>query len=220
MKEIRTVIWDCDGVLWENAKNLKIVAKDLEIKNGEEFSEQCYAFFNVFLDYFKNKKANMAETLQVMEKSMPILGIHSVSPMAFLRALNDAKLKTCQFNDDAIIVMQYLQSKGIKNIIKTDWWREAQEIVLYHYGVMEYIEELHCCDGAYLKTNPKSAVDLIKKGREDSYLIIGDSIKCDIAFAEHADIKSIWYNPYNKENATQMKPTYEVTSLLEVMDII
>ncbi|MFR2450666.1 MAG: hypothetical protein ACLS9A_04625 [Clostridia bacterium] len=49
--------------------------------------------------------------------------------------------------------MKYLQTKGIKNIIKTDWWREAQEIVLKHYGVLDYIEELHCCDDAYLKTN-------------------------------------------------------------------
>ena len=151
---------------------------------------------------------------------MPILSKHSVSPMVFLEVLDNAKLKTCSFNDDAIIVMKHLQSKGIKNIIKTDWWRKPQETVLSHYGVMDYVEELYCCDDAYLKTNPKSADELIKKGKEEKYLIIGDSIKCDIMFAQYAHIKSIWYNPDEVKNTTQIKPTYEITSLLEVMDII
>lgn len=220
MEKIRTVIWDCDGVIWKNEENLQIVAKKLEIANYKEFSEQCYEFFDAFLDYFKNKKANMGKMLQIADETMPILGLHSVSPEIFLKALNDAKLETIKFNEDAIIVMKYLQTKGIKNIIKTDWWREAQEIVLKHYGVLDYIEELHCCDDAYLKTNPNSAIGLIKKGKEDTYLIIGDSLKCDIAFAEHAHIKSIWFNPNNTQNKTQLNPTFEVTSLLEVIDII
>ena len=220
MKKIHTVIWDCDGVVWKNEKNLQPIAKKLEIANYEEFSKQCHEFFNKFSEYFKNKKVNMPETLQMADKIMPILGIHSIAPITFFRALRDTKLEICSFNNDAIFLMRYLQSKGIKNIIKTDWWKEIQEVVLSHYGVMEYVEELHCCNDEYLKINPKSTENLIKKGREDGYVIIGDSLKSDIAFAEHADIKSIWYNPYNKENATQMKPTYEVTSLLEVMDII
>lgn len=57
MEKIRTVIWDCDGVIWKNEENLQIVAKKLEIANYKEFSEQCYEFFDAFLDYFKNKKS-------------------------------------------------------------------------------------------------------------------------------------------------------------------
>ena len=220
MNEVRIIIWDCDGVIWKNEEDLQLVAGELKIENSKVFSKQCYEFFNAFLDYFKIKKANLKETLEIAGETMPILSKHSVSPMIFLEALDNAKLKTCSFNDDSIIVMKHLQSKGIKNIIKTDWWRKPQETVLNHYGVMDYVEELYCCDDAYLKTNPKSADELIKKGKEEKYLIIGDSIKCDIMFAQYAHIKSIWYNPDEVKNTTQIKPTYEITSLLEVMDII
>ena len=89
-----------------------------------------------------------------------------------------------------------------------------------YYGVIDYIEELHCCDNSYLKSNPLSREGIVKPDREEQYLIIGDSLSSDIAFAEHAGIKSVWLNRQHKENKTMYKPNFEVASLLEVMEII
>ena len=54
------------------------------------------------------------------------------------------------------------------------------------------------------------------RGYEKEYVIIGDSLKNDIAFANHAGIRSIWFNPKCKKNKSQYKPTMQVTSLYEV----
>ena len=50
--------------------------------------------------------------------------------------------------------------------------------------------------------------------------MIGDSVTSDICFAHNAGIKSIWFNRNEKANETPYKPTFEVPSLLDVMEII
>lgn len=42
----------------------------------------------------------------------------------------------------------------------------------------------------------------------------------DIAFADHAKIKSIWFNREKKTNNTTYIPSFEIISLLEVIKII
>ena len=138
-----------------------------------------------------------------------------------MEILQVLKFETIEFNEDVLVVMEYLQEKGVKNIIKTDWWRNYQQERLKHWGVLNYIERLYCCDNSYLKCNPLSAKEIINEGHEAKFVIIGDSLTSDIAFAKHSGIKSIWLNKDNKqENNSPYKPDFEVASLLEVMEII
>lgn len=84
-----------------------------------------------------------------------------------------------------------------------------------------YIEELHCCDNSYLKCNPLSAEGIVKPGSEEQYVIIGDSLTSDVAFANNTGIKSIWFNRDGKyTNQTSYNPTFEVESLLDIMEIL
>lgn len=222
MKNVRTVIWDCDDTMWFHIKEEpELVARGLGILEVEEFVTEYHDFFNSFLFYFKNKKIKIDETLKIVEQKMPILYLYNYTPRQFLKVLDRIKFLSRDFNEDTLEVMKYLYKKGIKNIIKTDWWRETQENLLQVYGIMEYIEELHCCDNSYLKSSPLSAEGIIKSDKKEQYLILGDSLTSDIAFAKHSRIKSIWFNKDGeKENNTSYKPTFEVNSLLEVMEII
>ncbi|MEN2577652.1 hypothetical protein AAER51_19605, partial [Acinetobacter baumannii] len=80
----------------------------------------------------------------------------------FLRVLSELKIEINEFNNDTLAILKYLRDKNIKCIIKSDWWRSTQEEILSYYGVMDYIEEIHCCDNAYLKCNPLSAEGIIR----------------------------------------------------------
>ena len=221
MNEIRTVIWDCDNVIWLHKKEEpQIIAKALGISEVEEFSFEFYDFIEKFSVCFRNKKVNMKETLKLIEETMPIVAIYNITPEGFMKVFEEKKLETKDFNSDTLIVMQYLRNKGIKCIIKSDWFRSTQEVLLKAYGILEYIEELHCCDNSYLKSCPEAVGELIKPGQEEQYVIIGDSLNSDIAFAKNAGIKSIWLNKNHKENKTAYKPDFEITSLLDVLKII
>lgn len=60
----------------------------------------------------------------------------------------------------------------------------------------------------------------MSKETKKSSIIIGDSLTSDIAFGNHAGIPSIWFNPKGKKNESEFVPDFEITSLLEVMEII
>lgn len=221
MEKVRIVIWDCDNVMWFHKKEEpQVTAEALGIAEIEEFSAEFLKMFESFMKYFKNKRVNMKETLRLVEQEMPILNIYGILPEQFMKVHDKLKIQVNDFNYDTLTVMKYLESKNIKSIVKSDWWRKIQEEIMSYYGVIDYIEELHCCDNSYLKSNPLSIEGIVKPDREEQYLIIGDSLASDIAFAKHAGIKSVWLNRQHKENKTMYKPNFEVTSLLEVMKII
>ena len=46
--------------------------------------------------------------------------------------------------------------------------------------------------------------------------MIGDSLEKDIKGAQNANIKTIWYNPYNKNNNSSIIPDYQIKDLLEI----
>lgn len=221
MKEVRTVIWDCDNIMWFHKKEqIKIFTAALKISEIEEFETQFFNMLETIDAYFSKIRVTKTETYKIIEKQMPILDFYGISPKYFMNVWCELKCEINDFNEDTLTVMKYLREKGVKNIVKTDWWRNIQEGMLKKHGVLEYIEELHCCDGSYLKCNPLSAQGIIKPGKEEQYVIIGDSLMSDIAFANNAGINSIWLNREKIENATQYEPTFEITSLLEVMEIL
>lgn len=221
MEKVRTVIWDCDNLMWFHKKEEpKIIAEALKIREVEEFTIEFYNFFTKFMSYFKNRKVTMKETLRLIEQELPILSIYGILPEQYMTIHDELKFEINDFNYDTLLLMKHLEDKNIKSIVKSDWWRFVQEGILKHYGVMDYIEELHCCDNAYLKSNPLSANGIVKPGREEQYLIIGDSLTSDIAFANCTGIKSIWLNREKIENNTKYHPTYEVESLLDAIEII
>lgn len=222
MKEVRTVIWDCDNLMWfHKPEESQITAKALGIAELEEFSIEFYKFFETFMVYFKRKKVNMKETLKIVEREMPILDIYGISSKKFMIVHEGLKTEVNDFNYDTLILMRYLEDQNIRSVVKTDWWRNVQEGIMNYYGVMDYIEELHCCDNAYLKCNPLSVEGIVKPGKEEQYIIIGDSLTSDIAFANHAGIKSIWFNQDGKNtNQTPYNPTFEVNSLVDIIGIL
>lgn len=222
MEKIRIVILDCDNCTWFHKKEEpEIIAREMGITELEEFQIEYYNFFGSFMHYFKDRKVTINETYRLLENKMPILQIYNYTPTQFMKISEKLKFLGNNLNSDAIELVKYLSDKGIKIIVLSDWWREIQEDMLKKYGLLDYIEEIHCFNNQYLKCNPLSAKGLIKSGKEDQYVIIGDSLMSDIAFATHSGIRSIWFNnKREKENNTRFKPTFEVTSLLEVMKIV
>ena len=50
--------------------------------------------------------------------------------------------------------------------------------------------------------------------------MVGDSLTSDMKGGEDFGIDTCWYNPSLKENRAEVKPTYEVESLLQILEIL
>ena len=62
----------------------------------------------------------------------------------------------------------------------------------------------------------EEALRMVGCSDKSSALMLGDSLTSDIAGAANAGVDSCWFNPQGKENATAIRPTYEVRSLCQV----
>ncbi|AET61118.1 YjjG family noncanonical pyrimidine nucleotidase [Paenibacillus terrae] len=55
---------------------------------------------------------------------------------------------------------------------------------------------------------------------KNKVLMIGDSLTSDIQGGNNYGIDSCWFNPAGKINASEIQPTYEIKSLMELANII
>ena len=55
---------------------------------------------------------------------------------------------------------------------------------------------------------------------KEKTLIIGDSLTSDIQGGVNAGIDTCWFNPWRNVNKSKLTPTYEVTDLREILDIV
>ncbi|MCH5153504.1 MAG: YjjG family noncanonical pyrimidine nucleotidase [Clostridiales bacterium] len=51
-------------------------------------------------------------------------------------------------------------------------------------------------------------------------LIIGDSLTSDIQGGVNAGIDTCWFNPWRNDNKSKLTPTYEITDLRELLNIV
>lgn len=112
MKDVRTVIWDCDGVMWFHKKEEpQIISEALGIQYCQEFYDEFWSMIIGFNTYFSDKKVTKGQFYGIIEEKMPILYFHRISPEKFFEIWNNLKFKINDFNKDVLVVMKYLQEK-------------------------------------------------------------------------------------------------------------
>ncbi len=219
LKGIKTVIWDCDGTIWEHVEyEAQIVTDVLQIPLTKEFEEQYFETIKNFMSFFRKRKMTQENVERVVQKHMPILEKYGISTKEFVDRW--IKIETSVLINGAYETIKYLNESGIRNIVLSDMLQEKQELLLENYGLKEFMQKIYTSQDYYIKARKVATARIVTKGREKEYIIIGDSCESDIAFASNAGIRSIWFNPNGKENKTKYKPTREIKKLEEVIQII
>lgn len=59
----------------------------------------------------------------------------------------------------------------------------------------------------------------IEKFKKEETVIVGDSLTSDILGGKNAEIKTIWYNPRNKESE-EIQPDFEIQRLSELLPLL
>lgn len=220
LKRIENVILDCDETLWQHRKDeTKIIANALGIPFSKKFDKQFYTIIQKCYSHLKDETVTIQKFCNFVEMYMPILTKYNISPQDFFEVWTNTT-ETTFVNEDSLKFIHYLKSKKYRIIILSDCFYEKQIKLLDAFQITPYLDEIYTCDDSYLKNNPKSIINLIKPGDENKYVMVGDSLNHDIAFASNAGIRSIWFNPYSMKNNTKFIPTFEVQSLLEICRIL
>lgn len=125
--------------------------------------------------------------------------------------------------DGALDLCKYLHSK-YKLVILTNGIKYVQEGRLAKSGLKDYIHDMVVSDELGIpKPNPEIydyTLDKVGKYPKDEIIMIGDSLSSDIQGGINYSIDTCWYNSDETPSIEGVNPTYTVTTLEEIFEIL
>ncbi len=125
--------------------------------------------------------------------------------------------------EDTINVCEYLYKKYTL-VIVTNGIKDVQLSRFKKSAINQYITDIIISDDIGIsKPDPKIFEYALKKLNhhdKSSVIMVGDSLTADIAGGINFGIDTCWANLFNKENTTELKPTYEINKLTDLFEIL
>ena len=222
LEEVDTIIWDFDWTLWghDNYKELKIICNKLSIPYSDELQQEFFDLLENYEKYLHEKKVTYESMGKCIEYFMPLLELYNISGKCLLETW--VQNEETDVIEEARQVVKACAEKGYMQIGFSDWFIEQQMIYLKKFKYLDFFERIFCGNDSYMKPDLKAIDRIIGSRNRKSIVLIGDSLSKDIKISNDSGIYSIWYN-WRKEPRSKcpnVVPTYEVTSMLEVLEIL
>lgn len=125
--------------------------------------------------------------------------------------------------DDTIDLVESLH-KDYRLTIITNGLTDVQDHRIRKSTIAKYFEDIVISEEVEV-SKPDSrifelALNNIKHTDKNKVLIVGDSLTSDIQGGINFGIDTCWFNPNKIVNKTGIKPTYEISNLMELKDIL
>lgn len=137
----------------------------------------------------------------------------------YMNALHDVVVAV----DGAPETLEYL-SKKYKIIVATNGPAVATKQKLQKIGCLQYVTKVLSADMfGFMKPRIEFFHAIARRYPDNAvvdYLVIGDSLKSDVGFAMNAGIDSCWFNRNDEDIDSAYKPTFTITSLSELKEIL
>ena len=125
--------------------------------------------------------------------------------------------------DDSIKLLESLH-EDYKLSIVTNGLKDVQNNRIRKSIIAKYFEDIVISEEVNVsKPDPKIfelALNNIKHADKRKVLMIGDSLTSDIQGGINFGIDTCWFNPNKIVNKTGIKPTYEISNLMDLKDIV
>ncbi len=126
--------------------------------------------------------------------------------------------------DGAYEICKYIVNSDINIAIVTNGIKEVQMNRISRSPLAGFIEEIIVSEDTGFQKPHQGIFDYtfnkLKLKDKNQVVIIGDSLTSDIKGGLDYGIDTCWFNPHNKVNTSEVLPTYEINSLIEIMDLI
>lgn len=221
------LLFDADGTLLNYDKSekhaLSEALKAFETDNQTGYREK-YRKINASLWSELEKGSITSERLRVKRFEVLFNNMKlDINPTSFSEKYLDELGQTGFLIDGTRELLNELNG-NINLAIITNGIKEVQNNRLHKTKLNKYFKYVIISEELGVAKPDKlffeHTLNKINFHNKNEILIIGDSLKSDILGGNLSNIDTCWYNPKNKNDKTGIKPTYKITDLLDVVDII
>lgn len=223
------LLWDVDGTLlnFKAAERVGIIEAFKAAKLKECTEEMLESYSKINDSYWERLEKGEVDKKTVLidrfKDFFDLYNIKDVDPVAFNDLYHSFLGETIVYMDNSYELIKSLKDK-YKLVIITNGTKSVQERKLSKSGFDKLFEKVYISDVVGYQKPSIEFMTYVKNdlGVKDNkeLLIIGDSLTSDIKLGVNSDVDTIWYNPHHKVNNKDIKPTYEVDNLKDVLKII
>ena len=239
MKKYKIIIFDLDDTLINNTENIRH-AYTKKIKSiGESYTETGFKrWYSIDRKFWKDWQEGLIELPENLKSET---GKKSETFLNWLRAqrvliyfnnqitlekaielnylfMNALKENVIAINN-AYNTLQYLSNK-YQIIIATNGPQIATKEKLSKINCLQFVNNILSADMfGYVKPRKEFFEGIqhtLNNYQTEEYLIVGDSLSSDIAFAMNCNFDSCWFNPNKAPLPSKYKPTIIINDLIEL----
>lgn len=225
----RFLLFDADDTIFDFLKAEAVAFKQAMEESGLTYKEEYLAIYSAV-------NAGMWHELERKEITKPEL-IRTRFDRFFKKAGIDSDSAKMRENYQRLLGEQSFLLPGADKLLEklygtgkyrmfliTNGFKATQDGRLKRSGILKYLEKVFISEEVgYEKPGLEffNAVEASIEGfKKSEALVIGDSLTSDILGGNNAGIDTVWYNFRHKENTTKAVPTYVVSELNEIIDIL
>lgn len=184
------------------------VYKDINTAIWKEFEDGILLQKNLNVERFKRLLSKLNLNFDEIEFSKSY--VKHLSYASFL------------YNDSLLLIESLY--KEFKLIIITNGLKDVQDNRIRKSIIGKYFEDVVVSEEVEVsKPDPKifeHALNNIKHTDKSKVLMVGDSLTSDIQGGINFGIDTCWFNPNNIIKKTAIEPTYEISNLMDLKNIL
>lgn len=176
--------------IWKEFEDKLITQEKLKVERFKRLSDHLKAKFNEE-KFAKSYMKHLADASFLYEDTIPLIkNLHQHCKLAIV---------TNGLTD--------VQDKRIRKSIIAEYFQAI--VISEEIGVSKPDPEIF-----------KYTFDNIEHWEKSKILMVGDSLTSDIQGGINFGIHTCWYNPRKFHNRSEIRPTYEITNLMELICIV
>ncbi len=219
MTKYKWLLFDADNTLFDFEHASKLAFADLMEKLGLGHLPQPYHVYQPINQAawkkFENGKINTQELrISRFKDFFDALGIYE-DPVFSNRYYLSRMIEHTKLYDTTLEMLRQLRSK-YKMLIITNGLKDVQRARIDKFDLHSFFEYIVISDeiGHFKPHNAyfQYTLQLIDSPPKQNLLVIGDSLHSDIKGGNDFGMDTCWFNPQQKQNLTDIQPTFEVDS--------
>lgn len=239
MKKYKIIIFDLDDTLIDNTENIRHAYAKMIQSVDEPYTEtgfqRWYSIDRKFWEDWQEGLIELPENLksETGKKSETFLNwlraqrvlIYFNNQITLEKAIELNYLFMNALKENVIAInnayntLQYLSNK-YQIIIATNGPQIATKEKLSKINCLQFVNNILSADMfGYVKPRKEFFEGIqhtLNNYQTEEYLIVGDSLSSDIAFAMNCNFDSCWFNPNKAPLPSKYKPTIIINDLIEL----